>query len=224
MIGIGSKHQRLGADSQLPFGYCALSSYPAEDPVVSPSGHIYSREAILEYLLSKSKEVKKAWKEYEEQQNRARSEMERQMNDVRDAEVSDFRTNIEDVLTTGQKRSLHQTGSISSDSKAEVGGDDRTVSSGLTSSTLATEQQKKRQKLFDETDRNTRLERLKSVSPWVPQFTPSAERAILAEPPKRPPSPFSGAPLRTKDLISIDLVREDNPDDSTVRFICPVSR
>lgn len=41
---------------------------PAEDPVVSPSGHIYSRESIIEYLLNKSKELKKAWKQYEDQQ------------------------------------------------------------------------------------------------------------------------------------------------------------
>lgn len=190
---------------------------------MSPSGHIYSREAIIEYLLNKSKDLKKAQKEYEEQQERVRADVTRQMDDARAAELADFKSNTEDVLTTGQKRSQAQI-SVGTSSAAATDTDGQTVISGVTTTTVSTEQQRKRQKLIDETDRHVRLEQLKSVSPWVPQFTPSAERVILSEPPKRPPSPFSGAPLRSKDLISIDLVREDNPDDSTVRFVCPVSR
>lgn len=68
--GMIALKQRLGTESQLPFGYCGLSMYPAEDPVVTPSGHIYSRESILEYLLTKSKEIKEQCKAYEEQQVR----------------------------------------------------------------------------------------------------------------------------------------------------------
>lgn len=63
-----SVKQRLGSESQLPFGYCALSLNPSENPVVSPSGRLYSREFILEYLLTKSQELKKQWKKYEAQQ------------------------------------------------------------------------------------------------------------------------------------------------------------
>lgn len=66
--GVGSISQRLGSESQLPFGYCGLSMYPAEDPVVSPSGHIYSKESMLEYLLTKSKELKESQRLYDEQQ------------------------------------------------------------------------------------------------------------------------------------------------------------
>lgn len=60
--------QRLGSESQLPFGYCALSLAPAEVPVVSPSGRIYGREYILEYILTKTQELKKQQRLYEEQQ------------------------------------------------------------------------------------------------------------------------------------------------------------
>lgn len=66
--GLGTIKQRLGSESQLPFGYCALSLHPAEDAVVSPSGHLYSRESILEYLLTKSKELKTQREQYEQQQ------------------------------------------------------------------------------------------------------------------------------------------------------------
>lgn len=43
----GSRSKRLGTESQLPFGYCPLSLCPIEDAVCSPSGRLYSREAIL---------------------------------------------------------------------------------------------------------------------------------------------------------------------------------
>ena len=65
---LGSVAQRLGADSQLPFGYCPLSLNPITDAVVSPSGHIYSRESILEYLLLKTQEIKAQARAFELQQ------------------------------------------------------------------------------------------------------------------------------------------------------------
>lgn len=63
-----SSTQRFGTDSQLPFGYCCLSTNPALEPVITPSGHLYEREAILEYLLAKTKELKELERVYEEQQ------------------------------------------------------------------------------------------------------------------------------------------------------------
>lgn len=64
----GSITQRLGSDSQLPFGYCCLSLNPIEEGVISPSGHIYSREAILEYILQRMKDIKDQTKLMDEQQ------------------------------------------------------------------------------------------------------------------------------------------------------------
>ncbi len=89
------------------------------------------------------------------------------------------------------------------------------------------ESQLRRRKLIDDTDKEIRVEELKKVSPWIPQFTPEATESSIREPPKRPPSPFSGRSLRAKDLIPVDLVKESastSSGDSTVKFICPVSR
>jgi nitric oxide synthase-interacting protein len=58
----------VGGDGQTPFGYCTLSLQPAIDPVVSPSGHIYSRESIYEYLLTKKEELSRQKEAYEAQQ------------------------------------------------------------------------------------------------------------------------------------------------------------
>ena len=82
-----------------------------------------------------------------------------------------------------------------------------------------------RKKFIDDTDSSVKIQELKKVSPWIPQFTPTAE-VIIKEPMKRPESPFSGKPLRSKDLIPIHLVREDGKSEnsSIVRFVCPVTR
>ena len=58
-IGDGTQKVRYGVDSQLSFGYCALTLASVVEPMVSPSGHVYSREAIYEYLLTKNKDLKR---------------------------------------------------------------------------------------------------------------------------------------------------------------------
>lgn len=88
---------RLGADAQLPFGYCWLSLQPAVDPVVTPSGHIYSREHILEHLVSKTQDLKRqrdAWEAAERTADReadARARQSRQLVERDFAELNDPR-------------------------------------------------------------------------------------------------------------------------------------
>jgi nitric oxide synthase-interacting protein len=65
-------------------------------------------------------------------------------------------------------------------------------------------------------------------------FTPQAAPTELKAPPKRPASPMTGRPLRSKDLIPVDLILEDTGGSSasdvggsgggSTKFICPVSR
>ena len=57
-------------------------------------------------------------------------------------------------------------------------------------------------------------------------FTPEAAPADPKAPPKRPSSPMTGRPIRSKDLIPIELVVEDagSNGDATIRFVCPVSK
>lgn len=85
---------------------------------------------------------------------------------------------------------------------------------------------KVRLKKFDDTDDNERRAKLSQSAPWVPQFIPQAKEAELKEPPNRPPSPFSGRPLRSKDLIPVGLIKESegSANNSTVKYLCPVSR
>lgn len=40
----------------------------------------------------------------------------------------------------------------------------------------------------------------------------------------RPSSPFSKQPLSIKDLIPIELIKENNNNNNITRYICPVSK
>lgn len=63
----GTTTARLGQDSQYTFANCGLSLHPARDrPVASPSGYIYERSAMLEYMLTKTQELKRQQQEYNE--------------------------------------------------------------------------------------------------------------------------------------------------------------
>ena len=205
--GHGSQIARLGTDSQLPFGHCPLSSCPIDDAVVTPSGHMYSREALLEYLLAKTKELKEQGLLYEQQNARKLEEVNRKERDEISRQVSSF------VDTQ------------------EIGGITKRKASEMETKESYLESRKK---LIDDTDAVTKKEQLKKISPWIVDFIPTAADAEIKIPPKRPPSPCTGAPLRSKDLIPIDLIRETSSSSSssssssdtngTIRFICPVTR
>lgn len=80
----GTTKIRLSTESQRKFGDCCLSLSPAVDPVATPSGHVYSREAIVSYLLTKTKEYKDACHKYEalmserEEKERAKAAVEKE--------------------------------------------------------------------------------------------------------------------------------------------------
>lgn len=97
-----------------------------------------------------------------------------------------------------------------------------------------------RKRIIDDTDQETKMNELRAINPWLPQFTPQAEQTNLKKPPKRPTSPMTSRPLRVSDLIPINMHREVSNDNgesnstttaaaistesTSIKFICPVSR
>ena len=55
-LGFGTAVERLGKDSVKDFDACALCLQPVTDPVVTPGGVLYERQAILENLVQQKKE------------------------------------------------------------------------------------------------------------------------------------------------------------------------
>jgi len=208
----GTVVERLGKDSQLPFGYCSLSLTPIDgDAVISPSGRLYSKEAIYEYLLQKSRDLKALNVLYDEQEAKKRRMKEDEALEAQRVAALEFQKTQDGVQAI-------ETGSGGIGAGAKRARD----------ATTESEQLAARKRLIDDTSANERLNDLKRVSPWLVQFTPSANASELKAPPKRPLSPFSGEPLRAKDLLPITLSRDsssslDDASTGTVKFVCPVS-
>lgn len=68
--GYGSKEIRLGKDSVKGFDCCCLTLQPCRNPVITPDGYLFDKEAILEYIVRKKREIAKQLKEYEKSKAR----------------------------------------------------------------------------------------------------------------------------------------------------------
>lgn len=72
--GYGSKNVRVGKDSQREFDCCCLTLQPCKNPVVTPDGYLYDKEAILEYILHQKREIARKMKEFEKQKQKLQNE------------------------------------------------------------------------------------------------------------------------------------------------------
>lgn len=90
-VGYGTTTARLNGISQYTFGDCALSLHSAEHhPVATPSGYIYEKAAILEYLLMKTRQLKKEKEEYEAWRRKCQTEQNEKDQKKRKADVGAF--------------------------------------------------------------------------------------------------------------------------------------
>ncbi|KAM4643723.1 LOW QUALITY PROTEIN: nitric oxide synthase-interacting protein [Amazona ochrocephala] len=67
--GYGTQRLRIG-DAVKDFDCCCLSLQPCRDPVVTPDGFLYEREAIVQYLLHRKGELARQRKAYRRQQQK----------------------------------------------------------------------------------------------------------------------------------------------------------
>ncbi len=201
--GYGTQTARIGTDSKLPFGHCCLGLQPAVEPLISPSGHIYSKEAIYSYLLVRQEELRKArkaWKRAREAaaleaaESVSRAEAAATERLVADSERVSRKRKATDLETTHRRFVLapHVPGKLIADPRSKG------------------EKQKE----------------LKTSSHWLPEFTPAApKRQKTEKPPKRPLSPISGRPLRLKDLTPIKFTTiGGRAGGGDVKVVCDVSQ
>ncbi|GBN15290.1 Nitric oxide synthase-interacting protein [Araneus ventricosus] len=73
--GYGTTEHRISKDSVKDFDCCCLTLQPCRNPVITPDGYLYDKEAILEYMIHQKTEIAKKMKEYEKQQKREEKEM-----------------------------------------------------------------------------------------------------------------------------------------------------
>uniref|UniRef100_A0A8C4N5W2 Nitric oxide synthase-interacting protein n=1 Tax=Eptatretus burgeri TaxID=7764 RepID=A0A8C4N5W2_EPTBU len=73
--GYGTQRARLGKDSLKDFDCCCLSLQPCKDPVVTPDGYLFDKEAILECMVQQKCEIARQTKAYEKQKKEKASEL-----------------------------------------------------------------------------------------------------------------------------------------------------
>ena len=65
--GYGSQSERLGKDAIKDFDCCGLTLQPCREPVITPSGFLYDKEAVLEYIVHQKQDYAKKLQLYEKQ-------------------------------------------------------------------------------------------------------------------------------------------------------------
>ena len=161
------------------------------------SGHIYSKEAIVSYLLTKGQELKEQRKRYDALLAADTQSLEQKQKSEQSLAIQAFID--KDQGSTQQSRENHSTDF----------------------------QQSLKRKIDTETkeDGNKRLKEISYwLSEAQPEYDDKEQKIRENPPPERPPSPMSGNPLRLKDLTPITLNREGGKDgDDGGKCICAVS-
>ena len=186
----GTTTTRISGDTQVAFGSCSLSLAPIvseqdESPtnavaatssagdddntvtsiaMVTPSGHLYAKQAIYEYLLTKTQDYSDQKKAYEMQEEAAIAKADTTEAKKRQREEAFEESNQLAVI----------------DSKKKAKNAEKIVGDGGV---------------------------LKKTSYWLPDMQP-AKVDLEVKAPERPASPYSGEPLRRKDLRELALLRK----------------
>lgn len=97
--GYGSKDMRLGKDSIKEFDCCCLTLQPCRDPVVTPDGYLYDKEAILEYILHKKREIARKLKEFEKQKSKKEKDAEVATSKEAETKLKNFVESESNIVT-----------------------------------------------------------------------------------------------------------------------------
>ncbi|CAN0424350.1 unnamed protein product [Lampetra planeri] len=200
--GYGTQRARLSKDSIKDFDCCCLSLQPCKEPVVTPDGFLYEKEAILEYILHQKCETARKTKLYEKQKKKKSTELQELAKAEKESKVKAF---------------LAKEGSIISKPlnpfapKSAAGQSLHSPAKAAAHSTKA----------------NLHDKQLPSF--WIPSLTPEAKATELKKPDKNVYCPMSGRPLRLKDLYPVKFMAVNDRDTKTAliskqeRFVCAVT-
>ncbi|XP_076000192.1 nitric oxide synthase-interacting protein [Genypterus blacodes] len=97
--GYGTQSIRLGKDAIKDFDCCCLSLQPCKDPVVTPDGFLYEKQAILEYILHQKTEIAKKMKAYEKQKRAQKSSSELESSSEERQRVERFKTRENSIVS-----------------------------------------------------------------------------------------------------------------------------
>lgn len=206
--GWGTMTRTLDGDSMKEIDACSLSLQPCVEPVVTPSGVLYDKRVLVEFIMSRKKELERELKEWEAQQAGQAAEAAGEEQREQQARIDEFVAQQEGL---SQKDLTSRGGSGSSSSGG--GGS----SSGATASTMG------RSLMTSDTGTHAA-----DTSFWVPQKTPES-KVTLQKPDTTVRCPLSGQPLRLKQLVPVKFTRIDEGKElagqtAKERYMCPLSK
>jgi len=183
-----TKKVRIDSAGFLPFGFCAVSLKAPKDPVATPDGHIYDREAILQHLLSEKQELLAQHEKFQKQEKSKERTLAAEKQEANLRELEFFQRNEEATMSQDKrhKRAADQLDSAREQESLSHGG---SPGKKLRKGELMT---------IDKAD-------MRSKSFWSSEFTPTAAPTAVKKVDLCPKCPMSGKKLRVKDLIHVNF-------------------
>nr|XP_020464022.1 nitric oxide synthase-interacting protein [Monopterus albus]XP_020464023.1 nitric oxide synthase-interacting protein [Monopterus albus]XP_020464024.1 nitric oxide synthase-interacting protein [Monopterus albus] len=204
--GYGTQRIRLGKDAIKDFDCCCLSLQPCQDPVVTPDGYLYEKQAILEYILHQKTENAKKMKAYEKQKQAQKSTSRLESKSEERERVERFKTRENSIVskpinpfTSGQNKGSERSRTDSSSVESSPAGSSASSSQSLPSF-------------------------------WIPSLTPEAKPTLLKKPNKAVLCPMSGRPIKMNELITVRFTPLDPSLERVAlltrqdRYVCAVTR
>uniref|UniRef100_A0A2P2I106 Nitric oxide synthase-interacting protein homolog n=1 Tax=Hirondellea gigas TaxID=1518452 RepID=A0A2P2I106_9CRUS len=203
--GYGALKARYGKDGVKDFDCCSLSLHPCKNPVISREGYLYDRVSIIEYILTRKKEIKKKTAEFEKQCNKDKLELE-------ELGAAEERSMMEKFL------------------KSEASGASASMAARAAPEAEATISTGTKRGTFVSSISNMKGDLAKKLpSYWIPSLTPDNKQTRINKPEQKVLCPMSDRPLRMKDLITVKFTRLD-PEASfssieghKERYKCPMT-
>jgi len=219
----GTQQQRLGKDSLANFDWCCLSLTTATDPVVTPDGYIFSKEAIYENLLAQKKEIQRKKKLWKQQQKRLQEEQLQKLELQKQTEIQQFVETESSILPSRplSNQSKEQTLAIVT----------VPVSQAMKPSVYATvNSQPPPPDPVPSTEAELRakvMEHAKKLRAfWVPGVVADAPTDMLQKPSSKTLCPQTGRPLRLKELTPVEFTPVQNVSSREAervgKWMCPL--
>lgn len=225
--GYGTQSIRLGKDAIKDFDCCCLSLQPCKDPVVTPDGFLYEKQAILEYILHQKVEIAKKMKAYEKQKKAQKNTSQLESKSEERERVERFKTRENSIVskpinpfTSGQDKTADKKktdgGSADSSQPSSSSASSSSASSASSSSSAAS------------SSSSSSSQSLPSF--WIPSLTPEAKPTLLKKPSKTVLCPMSGRPIRMNELIAVRFTPMDPSLDRVAlltrqdRYVCAVTK
>ncbi|KAJ3600388.1 hypothetical protein NHX12_031373 [Muraenolepis orangiensis] len=207
--GYGTQSVRLGKDAIKDFDCCCLSLQPCRDPVVTPDGYLYEKQAILEYILHHKTDYARKMKAYDKQKKVQKSDSNLESKSGERERVEKFKTRESSIVskpinpfTSGLGKEVGPSVKVGTQSGAST-------SAGASSKV--------------DPDQNL-------PSFWIPSLTPVAKPSLLKKPSKTVVCPMSGYPIKMNELIAVRFTPLDPSLDRLAlltrqeRYVCAVTK